>query len=135
MKMRIMKSIDTYIIEKLHLDKDIEVSKRNVNLVDVEKFEDIMLPKNNKEISTFLKGKFGYSSLDIGLINLGKYIHIFRYEDMHRLELSVVYNDSSEWPKEDEWSKSIKYDELDDRMPMKDLFADFYNFLKDKVVK
>ena len=130
-----MKPIDTYINEKLHLDKDIEVSKRNVNLVDVEKFEDIMLPKNNKEISTFLKGKFGYSSLDIGLINLGKYIHIFRYEDMHRLELSVVYNDSSEWPKEDEWSKSIKYDELDDRMPMKDLFADFYNFLKDKVVK
>lgn len=130
-----MKSIDTYINEKLHLDKDIEVSKRNVNLVDVEKFEDIMLPKNNKEISAFLKGKSGNSSLDIGIISLNKYIHIFRYEDMHRLELSVVYNDSSEWPKEDEWSKSIKYDELDDRMTMKDLFADFYNFLKDKVVK
>lgn len=133
--MRIMKSIDTYIIEKLHLDKDIEVTKRNVNLVDVEKLEDIILPKNNKEISAFLKGKFGYSALDIGLINLGKYIHIFRYEDMHKLELSVVYNDSSAWPKEDEWSKSIKYDELDDRMAMKDLFADFYSFLKDKVVK
>lgn len=130
-----MKELNTYIIEKLQLNKNSEAKESNINLLSISKLSDLELSDNKKVISRYLKGKDHKSALNVYLLDTEKFIHIFRYSDMHHLELSLIYNDTIDWPDENGWSSKnkIEYNDLDDRDNMNNLFNSFYNFLKENI--
>ena len=130
-----MININTYITEKLQLNKDTSSKESHVDLLSISKLSDLELSDNKKFISRYLKGKDYRSSLNIYLSDIEKFIHIFRYSDMHHLELSLIYNDTIDWPDKNEWSAKnrIEYNDLDDRDNMNNLFNNFYNFLKENI--
>ena len=155
-----MKSINNYINERLtlnsfminkrlslyhHVDEKLTLNNQsfastitdsNINTIDVQELKDLHNQPNKRILSRFLKGTEYDSSLKIYLKKLRKCFHIHRYDDMHQLDFTIVYNSSQSWPEEDEWkNRSIDYNELDDRMTMKMLFDDFYEFLENIINK
>ena len=127
-----MKKLNQFIIEKLKLSKNDIIKNFDIDDIDIKILDDLLEKKNKNILGKFLKGTEYKKSINICFLNSNKYLHIFRYSDMHYITLSMIYNDNSEWPKESEWSSSNKivYDELDDRSPIKNLFDKFYKFLK-----
>lgn len=124
-----------YILEKLIIDDKIK-KKSDVQDIDIHTLDDLLRIKKNEDIlGKFLKGKEYKTALNIYFLDSHKYLHIFRYTDMHSLSISMVYNDNSDWPNEEEWSKSIQYNELDDRSSARNLFNSFWLFLKKKEFK
>ena len=130
-----MKQINQYILEKLKINKDSQYKESNIDLLPIHQIGDLELPNNKKVLSRFLKGKEYKNCMDIYLSDNKKYIHIFRYSDMHHLELSLIYNDNSKWPDENIWGSKDKllYNDLDDRDNMNNLFNGFYKFLKENI--
>lgn len=126
--------------ERLKLNSNSKINRRNtetdsnVDVINVKELNDLRYTINNHILSRFLKGTEHKSSLNICLINLHKYLHIHRYEDMHQIKLTIVCNNSIEWPNKEEWeNNSIEYNELDDRSLMRNLVNNFYNFLKNTI--
>lgn len=126
--------------ERLKLNSNSKINRHNtetdsnVDVINVKELNDLRYTINNHILNRFLKGTEHKSSLNICLINLHKYLHIHRYEDMHQIKLTIVCNNSIEWPNKEEWeNNSIEYNELDDRSLMRNLVNNFYNFLKNTI--
>ena len=130
----LMKQIDAYITEKLHLkagmDSNIEEKFYGLK-IEADVLSGLCSSTNKKAISRFLKGTNGYNSLKICLDDI--YIHVFRYSDMHKLEITALASTRIKWPNEEEWKEGVVWN-ADDRMKMNDLFDDFYDFIETKVL-
>lgn len=132
-----MNTLTNYIIEKLIIDNDVKVDKSNdvfcIRLYELLQLYEKWNKKAKDKITRFLKGKEFESSIDIYITKYKKYLHIFRYSDQHKIDISIVYNDSHNWPDERQWAQDgVQYNELDDREKMENLFRKFYNFLEKK---
>ncbi len=130
-----MNNLSQYITEKLKINKDSKNINDNSNdmLVSYDIEELSLIGENQKQISRFLKGKDHLSALTIYFVKNKKYLHIFRYSDMHSIEISFVYKDNSNWPGTEEWlndGNKIK-SHLDDRDTMDNLFDDFFKEIKE----
>ena len=124
-----MKTLNNFLNEAL-IKKDTTLKTDDIDIISIKNLEDLHDKNNKSQLSRFLKGTTYQSDLNIYIISLHRYLHIHRYSELHQLSLTIVYDSSQLWPEADDWEKrSIVYDELDDRMPMKILFDKFYNYL------
>lgn len=125
-----MIDLDLYILEKLVIDKDSTVKKIYAYQCVIDDITKLCEPKYKKIIGQFLKGKIPNSGMDIYLKNNKKYLHIFRYTDTSMITVSVVYNDSADWPNEKDWSNAKRKEDLYKKEVMDSLWSKFYDFLK-----